>query len=31
MAVSEIDDILNKYRIPEAVRDEIIERLMKGK
>ena len=31
MTVSEIDDVLNKYRVPEAVRDEIIERLMKRK
>lgn len=31
MTVSEIDDILNKYRVPEAVRDEIVERLMKAR
>lgn len=31
LTVSEIDAILNKYRVPEAVRDEIIERLTKGK
>lgn len=31
MTVSEIEGILDKYRVPEAVRDEIIERLTKEK